>query len=47
MDDKRTVSVTGLTKPLSVDDLEPGIPKIGVSGSDHTALIAEISWQPN
>lgn len=40
-----TVTVTGLARPLSVDDLQPGIPKNGVSGSDHTAMIAEITWQ--
>ena len=45
MDVEGTVTVTGLAKPLGVDDLEPGIPKNGVSGSDHTALIAEITWQ--
>jgi len=46
IDADRTVTVTGLVKPLSVDDLEPGIPKINVSGSDHTALVAELLWQP-
>lgn len=45
LDAKETVIVTGLAKPPSVHDLEPGIPKHGVSGSDHTALIAEIAWQ--
>jgi len=46
MDVKETVvTVTGLAKPPSAHDLEPGIPKHGVSGSDHTALIAEITWQ--
>jgi RNA exonuclease NGL2 len=45
MDDEHTTTVTGLAKPLSLEDLEPGIPKTGVSGSDHTALVAEITWQ--
>ena len=47
MDAEQTAAVTGLAIPPSTDDLEPGIPKEGVSGSDHIALIAEITWQLN
>lgn len=37
--------VTGLAKPLTAKELDPGIPKDGVSGSDHTSLVAELTWQ--
>lgn len=45
MDTEQTATITGLAKPPTVDNLEPGIPKEGVSGSDHIALIVEITWQ--
>ncbi|KAJ3514377.1 hypothetical protein NLJ89_g2416 [Agrocybe chaxingu] len=37
-------SVTGLLAPLTTAELEPGIPKLGVSGSDHTVLVTELNW---
>ncbi|KAF9569658.1 Endonuclease/exonuclease/phosphatase [Agrocybe pediades] len=40
----RPVTVTGLLAPLHESDLVPGLPKKGISGSDHTCLVAELSW---
>ncbi|CAA7266530.1 unnamed protein product [Cyclocybe aegerita] len=37
-------SITGLLAPLTTAELDPGIPKLGVSGSDHTVLAAELNW---
>jgi len=36
--------VTGLAKPLTSEELVPGIPKTRISGSDHTALVVEFTW---
>jgi len=40
----RTSSVLRLLKPHATDDLHPGLPKKGVSGSDHVSLAAELQW---
>jgi len=37
-------SISGLLKPPTVEELDPGIPKRRVSGSDHTVLVAEFAW---
>jgi len=42
---EKPVEVTGLLTPLKSEDLEPGLPQKRVSGSDHTALVAEIKWE--
>ena len=30
---------------LETSDLDPGIPRKGISGSDHVSLAAELQWQ--
>lgn len=39
--DKRSV-VIGLSRPHRTEDLDPGLPRKGVCGSDHISLSAEI-----
>jgi len=34
--------VTGISQPPRTEDLDPGIPRKGVCGSDHVSLCAEI-----
>ena len=41
----RVSSVVGLLKPHQTSDLDPGIPRKGISGSDHVSLAAELQWQ--
>lgn len=41
----RQSAVVGLLKPHSTDNLQPGIPRKGVCGSDHVSLCAELVWQ--
>ncbi|KAL0951070.1 hypothetical protein HGRIS_007808 [Hohenbuehelia grisea] len=41
---QRRSVVTGVLKPHVTKDLEPGLPKKGVSASDHVSLCAEIEW---
>ena len=38
-------TVMGLSKPRQTKELEPGLPKAGVSGSDHISLCTEIGWE--
>ncbi|PPQ70777.1 hypothetical protein CVT24_001064 [Panaeolus cyanescens] len=40
----KQVNVSGILAPMSTADMEPGLPRLGVSGSDHTSLVTEISW---
>lgn len=40
----RPSSVLSLLRPHSTGDIHPGLPKMGVSGSDHISLAAEICW---
>ncbi|EIM92169.1 Endonuclease/exonuclease/phosphatase [Stereum hirsutum FP-91666 SS1] len=40
----RSSSVLSLLKPHKKDDIHPGLPKMGVCGSDHISLAAEIQW---
>ncbi len=39
---KTTPKFTALLHPHKVDDMWPGLPRKGVSGSDHVAVAAEI-----
>ncbi|KDR85084.1 hypothetical protein GALMADRAFT_83454 [Galerina marginata CBS 339.88] len=41
---ERPISVVGLLTPLKSPDLAPGLPQKRVSGSDHTCLVAELTW---
>lgn len=36
--------VVGLLEPHTTKDMEPGLPKKGVCGSDHISLVSEIVW---
>ncbi|KIP12400.1 hypothetical protein PHLGIDRAFT_27244 [Phlebiopsis gigantea 11061_1 CR5-6] len=36
--------VIGLAKPFPTGKLAPGIPRMGVCGSDHISLCAELAW---
>ncbi|PFH54560.1 hypothetical protein AMATHDRAFT_134318 [Amanita thiersii Skay4041] len=38
--------VTGILSPHRTEDLTPGLPQLGVCGSDHISLAAELCWQP-
>ncbi|EPQ60717.1 Endonuclease/exonuclease/phosphatase [Gloeophyllum trabeum ATCC 11539] len=40
----RVSAVSGLLKPFRTEELIPGIPRKGISGSDHVALVAEVTW---
>lgn len=40
----RKVQVVGLAKPFPTTKLSPGIPRMGVCGSDHISLCAELAW---
>lgn len=40
----RPSSILSLLRPHKTDDIHPGLPKMGVSGSDHISLAAEIHW---
>ncbi|TFY79044.1 hypothetical protein EWM64_g4971 [Hericium alpestre] len=40
----RVSSVTRLLQSHKTDDMHPGLPRKGVSGSDHISLAAEIQW---
>jgi len=42
----RAVSIDELAKPHPTSNLDPGIPRKGVCGSDHISLCAELSWSP-
>jgi len=42
--DRRAV-VTCLLQPHITDNLEPGLPRKGVCGSDHVSLAAEVRWE--
>jgi len=44
---KSRVRVRGLLSPHLKANLAPGIPRKGVSGSDHVSLGAQISWVNN
>ncbi|KAI9445288.1 Endonuclease/exonuclease/phosphatase [Lactarius indigo] len=37
--------VTRLLQPHVTDNLEPGLPRKGVCGSDHVSLAAEVRWE--
>ena len=41
----RRVAVTRLLQPHTTDNLEPGLPRKGVCGSDHVSLAAEVRWE--
>ncbi|KAI0348504.1 Endonuclease/exonuclease/phosphatase [Trametopsis cervina] len=41
---ERPVAVVGIAKPHTTNDLDPGIPRKGVCGSDHISLCAELSF---
>ncbi|KAF9532016.1 Endonuclease/exonuclease/phosphatase [Crepidotus variabilis] len=43
IDPNNLSKVTGLLEPPTTKDLDPGIPKTRISGSDHTVMVAEIS----
>lgn len=40
----RPSSILSLLRPHKTEDIHPGLPKMGVSGSDHVSLAAEIRW---
>ncbi|KAH8998879.1 Endonuclease/exonuclease/phosphatase [Lactarius hatsudake] len=42
--DRRAV-VTRLLQPHMTDNLEPGLPRMGICGSDHVSLAAEVRWE--
>lgn len=44
IDGARSFEVVGFLQPPSTEDLEPGLPRMGVCGSDHVSLMAEIAW---
>ncbi|KZT30491.1 Endonuclease/exonuclease/phosphatase [Neolentinus lepideus HHB14362 ss-1] len=45
MDPPNQIStVFGLLSPLQTEDLKPGLPRLGISGSDHVSLVAEVAW---
>jgi len=41
----RKAVVTRLLQPHTTDNLEPGLPRKGVCGSDHVSLAAEVRWE--
>lgn len=42
--DRRAV-ITRLLRPHMTDNLEPGLPRKGVCGSDHVSLATEVRWE--
>jgi RNA exonuclease NGL2 len=40
----RRASVVRLLQPHATENLHPGLPRKGVSGSDHVSLAAEVQW---
>lgn len=41
----RKASVTRLLQPHTTENLHPGLPRKGISGSDHVSLAAEVQWE--
>lgn len=41
----RKAVVSRLLQPHTTDNLQPGIPRKGVCGSDHVSLAAEVRWE--
>lgn len=41
----RQHSITGFLKPPRTQDLEPGLPRKGVCGSDHVSLCVGLIWE--
>lgn len=37
-------SVVSLLQPHTTENLRPGLPRKGISGSDHVSLAAEVQW---
>ena len=42
----KEVSVVGLAQPFAEKALAPGLPRMGVCGSDHISLAADLHWPP-
>ena len=42
-----TAEVVGILQPPTQSELEPGIPRRGVSGSDHIPLRAKLLFMKN
>ena len=40
----RSASVVRLLQPHATENLHPGLPRKGISGSDHVSLAAEVQW---
>ncbi|KAH9984669.1 Endonuclease/exonuclease/phosphatase [Russula compacta] len=40
----RRASVVRLLQPHTTENLQPGLPRKGISGSDHVSLAAEVQW---
>jgi len=40
----RRASVMRLLQPHRTENLHPGLPRMGISGSDHVSLAAEVQW---
>jgi len=40
----RSASVLRLLQPHATENLRPGLPRKGISGSDHVSLAAEVQW---
>jgi len=43
----RRASVVRLLQPHTTHNLHPGLPRKGISGSDHVSLAAEVQWDGN
>ncbi|KAJ8702712.1 RNA exonuclease ngl2 [Pleurotus ostreatus] len=41
---ERQLNIHGILVPFATEDLRPGLPRKGVSSSDHMSLCAEVSW---
>ena len=39
------MDILGLLEPHSAENLNPGLPKKNISGSDHISLVVELGWQ--
>jgi hypothetical protein len=44
IDGEHACKVTGYLQPPETENLEPGLPRLGVCSSDHISLMAELSW---
>ncbi|KAF4572828.1 hypothetical protein EYR36_007338 [Pleurotus pulmonarius] len=41
---ERQLNIHGVLKPFTTEELQPGLPRKGISSSDHMSLCAELSW---